>query len=217
MIAIVIAGIIILIIIIVNIAKSVSSRKHRDPSQTQYRNQPRYPSLPWISETPERRVGRIGEQQAADIIRSVLRQDDRMFTNVQISFEDKPAELDNVVVNKYGVFIFEVKNYNGWIRGNEDDYEWIKSHTTDAGNTYSKMVKNPIKQVKRQVYVLAKYLDYYAISVWVDGYAILLHGNSPVASEYILSSISDINRVIHTPGRNRLSRQDIEEITKFLS
>ena len=211
MIAIVIAGIIILIIIIVNIAKSVSSRKHRDP------NQPRYPALPWISETPERRVGRIGEQRASDIIRSVLRQDDRMFTNVQISFENKPTELDNVVVNKYGVFIIEVKNYNGWLRGNEDDYEWIKSHTTDAENTYSKMVKNPIKQVKRQIYVLAKYLDYYAISVWVDGYAILLHGNSPVTSEYILSSISDIDRVIHTPGRNRLSRQDIEEIIKLLS
>ncbi|MFA0815246.1 MAG: nuclease-related domain-containing protein [Anaerofustis sp.] len=198
-------------IIIVNIAKSVSSRKHRDL------HQPRYPSQPWIPETPERIVGRIGEQRAADMIRSVLRQDDRMFTNVRISFENKPAELDNVVVNKYGVFIIEVKNYNGWLSGNEDDYEWIKTHTTDADNTYSKKVKNPIKQVKRQVYVLAMYLDYYAISVWVDGYAILLNGNSPVVSEYILSGRSDIDRVIHTPGRNRLTRQDIEQITKVLS
>lgn len=169
-------------------------------------------------EAPERRVGRLGEERAAEIIRSVLKEDDRLFTNVQISYEDKPAELDNVIVNKYGVFIIEVKNYNGTLVGKEDDYEWVKYHTTDAGNTYSKMVKNPIKQVKRQVYILAKYLEYYSPTRgWVEGYAMLLDGNSPVESGYILSSIEDIDRAIHTPKRNRLTPKTINEIAKLVS
>ena len=173
---------------------------------------------PQIFEAPERRAGRIGEQEATDIIRSVLREDDRLFTNVQVHYEDKPAELDNVVVNQFGVFIIEVKNYNGSLEGNEEDYEWVKYHTTDAGNTYSKIVKNPIKQVKRQVYVLAKFLEYYgAVRVWIEGYALLLQGNSPVESNYILSSIRDIDKAIHTPNRNRLTQKNIEEISKLLS
>lgn len=75
----------------------------------------------WIFEAPERKAGRAGEEKAANIIGSILRENDRLFTNVQISYEGKPAELDNVIVNKYGVFIIEVKNYNGTLVGNEDD------------------------------------------------------------------------------------------------
>ncbi len=179
---------------------------------------PNKPQRPWIFEAPERRVGRLGEQRATHIISSVLREDDRLFTNVQVNYEDKPAEFDNVIVNKFGVFIIEVKNYNGRLVGNEDNYEWVKYHTTDAGNTYSKIVKNPIKQVKRQVYVLAKFLEYYGtVRVWIEGYALLLQGNSPVESDYILSSIQDIDKAIHTSNRNRLTQKNIEEISKLLS
>ena len=167
-------------------------------------------------ESPVEYAGRRGEQAAADIIRNILREGDFLFTNVEITYEDKPAELDNVIVNKYGVFIIEVKNYNGKLIGTEDDYEWTKHHTTDAGNTYSKAVKNPIKQVKRQVYILAKYLEYYGSSVWVSGYAFLLHGNSPIESEYVLSSIDDIDKAIHTRGRSMLNQQTIKSIIKLL-
>lgn len=171
----------------------------------------------WIFTPEYKRVGIRGEEAAVRAIQSVLREDDRLFTNVNIEYDGKPAELDNVIVNKYGVFIIEVKNYTGHIVGSEDDYEWQKYKTTDAGNTYEKTVKNPIKQVKRQVYILARYLEYYGPRVWVRGYAILLHGNSPVQSEYMLTSVTDIDRVIHTPDRRMLDVKTVESITKLLS
>lgn len=169
-----------------------------------------------IFEPGNRRAGRKGEEAATNIIRQVLHADDLLFTNVSISYDGKPTELDNVVVNSYGVFIIEVKNYVGRIVGNEDDYEWQKYKMTDAGNVYEKTVKNPIKQVKRQIYILARYLEYYGPRVWVNGYAILLHGNSPVDSEYVLSSIEDIDRVIHMPGRTRLNKETISKIAELL-
>ncbi len=147
----------------------------------------------------------------------MLREGDRLFTNVSIGYDGKPAELDNVIANKYGVFIIEVKNYTGRIIGGEDDYEWQKYKTTDAGNTYEKTVKNPIKQVKRQIYILARYLEYYGSRVWVRGYAILLHGNSPVQSEYILTSVADIDRAIHTSDRRMLDAKMLEKITELMS
>ena len=45
---------------------------------------------------------------------------------IGVEYDGKPAEIDLVIVNRYGVFIFEVKNYNGVLIGGEDDYEWQK-------------------------------------------------------------------------------------------
>ena len=171
----------------------------------------------WVLTPEYKRAGIRGEQAVVRAIESVLREGDNLFTNVSVEYDGKPAELDNVIVNKYGVFIIEVKNYTGHVVGSEDDYEWQKFKTTDAGNTYVKTVKNPIKQVKRQIYILARYLEYYGIRVWVKGYAIMLHGNSPVDSDYLLKSMEDIDRAIHTNDRTMLSTNTIEGIAKLLS
>jgi hypothetical protein len=169
----------------------------------------------WIFEAPERRAGRRGEIIATDIIKGVLREEDYLLTNVSISCDGRPAELDNVVVNKYGVFIIEVKNYKGRLYGEEDDYTWEKHKDDGYGNTFEKEVKNPIKQVKRQVYILAKYLEFY--NVWVEGYVLLIQGNSPVQSKYVFESSEDIDRAIHTFGKNRLSVHTVESIRNMLS
>ena len=171
----------------------------------------------WIFTPEYKRAGIRGEEAVVRAIESVLREGDNLFTNVSVEYDGKPAELDDVIVNKYGVFIIEVKNYTGHIVGNKDDYEWQKFKTTDAGNTYVKTVKNPIKQVKRQIYILARYLEYYGIQVWVKGYAIMLHGNSHVDSDYLLKSVEDIDRAIHTNDRTMLSTNTIERIAKLLS
>ena len=144
----------------------------------------------------------------------VLREGDYLFTNISVSYDGKRTELDDVVVNKYGVFIFEVKNYKGQLYGNEDDYNWEKYKDDGYGNTFVKEVKNPVKQVKRQIYILAKYLEGY--NVWVEGYVILIRSNSPVQSTYILQSVEDIDRAIHTFKRNHLSRDTVESIKKML-
>ena len=171
----------------------------------------------WIFTPEYKRAGIRGEEAVVRAIESVLREGDNLLTNVSVEYDGKPAELDNVIVNKYGVFIIEVKNYTGHVVGSEDDYEWQKFKTTDAGNTYVKTVKNPIKQVKRQIYILARYLEYYGIRVWVKGYAIMLHGNSPVDSDYLLKSVEDIDQAIHTNDRTMLSTNTIERIAKLLS
>lgn len=173
--------------------------------------------LSGVFQPEERRAGRQGEALAAQIIRQALHEGDHLFTNVSIEYDGRPAELDNVIVNRYGVFIIEVKNYKGNIIGNEDDYEWRKYKTTSAGNTFEKTVKNPIKQVKRQTYILAHYLEYNGALVWIKGYAMLLNGNSPVESEYMLNGTADVERAIHTMDRRLLDEETVERIAAILS
>ncbi len=162
-------------------------------------------------------AGRYGELRATEIIKKCLNEDDRLFTNISVFFDDKETELDNVIVNKYGVFIIEVKNYNGRLVGHEEDFEWTKYHTTEAGNTYTKIVKNPIKQVKRQVYILARHLEGNGAKVWVKGYTLLLNNNSPVKSEYVLKSTKEIYYALHTANRSCLSAVLIKKIIKIIN
>lgn len=166
--------------------------------------------------TPAEAAGRKGELKAAKIIRSVLNENDVLINNVSISVEGKETELDNVVINNCGIFIIEVKNYKGLLEGKEDDFEWNKFHKSSGGKIYLKTVKNPIKQVKRQIYILSQYLQKNGIRTWVSGYAYLLDNNSPVESEMLLTSIDDIEKTIHTPGRKQLNSEMISKIWKLL-
>ena len=174
-------------------------------------------ALEWFFTPEYKRAGTRGEIVAAKTIETILRDGDHLLTNVCIEYEGKPTELDIVIVNRYGVFIFEVKNYNGILVGGENDYEWMKYKTTRAGNVYESTVKNPIKQVKRQIFILSRYLDWYGMKTWIKGYAILLLGNSPVQSEYILTSVDEVDRVIHTFDRRALVPDKVESITRLLS
>mgnify|MGYP004500179421 CR=1 FL=1 len=163
-----------------------------------------------------KRAGRQGEKIAVSAIESILTDKDYLFTNVSFSYDNRDAELDCVIVNNYGVFIFEVKNYIGVLYGNEEDFYWEKYKTTDNGNIYEKTVKNPIPQVKREIYLFANYLKRNGVDVWIKGYAILVQENSPIRSDYILCSVDEIDKAVHTKDRTVLSDNTIEKIKRLI-
>ncbi len=167
-------------------------------------------------ESEVRRAGRRGEHFASRLISEVLDDRDVLLTNVKLSYDGKPTELDNVIINNRGVFIIEVKNYSGMLIGEEDDFEWVKNKVTDAGNIYQKTVKNPIPQVKRQIYILSGRLKQRKIGVWVEGYVFFVERNSPVRSDYVLDTRRDIDRVIHHGTNNNLSNADKKRIVDAL-
>lgn len=172
-----------------------------------------------LFESGARRAGRRGEELAREYIKSVLQEGDTLLNNIKLEYDGKTCECDNVVVNKFGVFIIEVKYYEGKLSGNIDDYEWTKTKITDADNVYETSVKNPIKQVNRQVYILAKYLEENGIYVWVDGYAMILW-NHQIVHNQILNSIEDIDKAIHTKNKenhNGLSTKKQTEIINVLT
>ena len=164
-----------------------------------------------------KRAGNRGEAIATDRLKSVLRAGDRLYTNVCLEFEGQRTELDNVIVNENGVFIVEVKNYSGLLVGTEDMPTWTKIHKSAGGETYTKTVKNPIGQVKRQTYILAKLLRSQNIRSWVDGYAYLVEENSPVKSAHILSDTIDMRVTFHRAGKRHVTPADMRKIDMLFS
>jgi len=168
-------------------------------------------------ESAIRRAGDEGEDIAFEEISDILKEDDYIIRNVKLIYEDKRQEYDVIIVNRKGVYIIEIKNYVGRLYGSEEDYEWKKYKTTEAGEKYVKEVRNPIIQVKREIHILAKYLLSKGINVWVDGYAYLINENAPIESKYLLNDIDEIDAAIHPSRDTCLSDVQIKSILKLLS
>ena len=207
------------VVFVVYLIFSDSSQKNGQPSSDGYHHTAdgNRTGLNWIFTPGYKRAGIEGERTATRIIRSLMQTGDRLFTNVRIEHDGEKAEMDEVLVNRYGVFIIEVKNWTGRIVGGESDYEWKKYKRTGAGSLYEKTEDNPIGQVRRQSGILGRYLRHYGIRVWVRGYVMLIHNNSPVQSGEVLTSNADIARVIHTPDGEMLDGKTVGEIDRLLS
>lgn len=172
--------------------------------------------LPHTEEDGKERAGKEGEILAGKMIHQYLNEQDILFNNVEIVVHGRETELDYVVINKNGVFIFEVKNYSGELEGNEDDEYWNKYKISSGNNEYVKEVRNPIKQLKREIYLLKEYLKYYGIDLWINGYVLFVNMNSPIDSDYTINNESELNSILHTRGGQTLNKKQIEKIVNIL-
>ena len=64
------------------------------------------------------------------------------------------TEIDVVYITEKGIFVFESKNYSGWIFGNERDTYWTVSLPNGQKNRFY----NPVKQNRAHVKWLGKYI-----------------------------------------------------------
>ncbi len=77
-----------------------------------------------------------------------------------------------------------------------------------------KIIRNPIKQAKRQIYILKKYLSASVITIWINGYVFLLTKTTVLLQ--VLYDIDDIERKIHTTEKNKLTPDTIDSIKQAL-
>lgn len=167
-------------------------------------------------EDQKRIAGKEGELQAKKILNHYLNENDLLLNNVNISIHGRNTELDYVVINNNGIFIFEVKNFSGKLVGNEDDQYWNKYKISRGNKEYIKEIRNPIKQLKREIYLLKEYLKYYGVDLWIEGYVLFVNMNSPVESEYTVNDKSEINDILHLRRNQVLTKNQIEKIISIL-
>ncbi len=79
-----------------------------------------------------------------------------VLNGLRLQTEDDTAQIDHLIIHKYGMIIVESKSANGMVRYN-DHGEWVREY----GRTV-KGIPSPIKQAERQAQFLKKYLDKHA-------------------------------------------------------
>ena len=72
------------------------------------------------------------------------------FRNVIVPDGRGTTEIDVVLVGNTGVFVIELKNYNAWIFGTEDDEKWTARYVDGSTHQF----QNPLRQNYRHVMAL---------------------------------------------------------------
>ena len=75
------------------------------------------------------------------------------FTNLYIPYKGRTTEIDVLMLHQKGIFVFESKNYSGWIFGSENQQKW-----TQALNGKKNQFYNPIHQNNTHIKALSEYL-----------------------------------------------------------
>lgn len=113
-------------------------------------------------------AGLQGEQSTLKVL-ECLPNDYSVFPDVKISVNSRESQLDYIVVGYNGVFVIEVKNMNGKIKGHYKDFDFIQSKMDHLGKKSERHFYSPIKQVSTHAYRLSRLLDENGLKVWIQG------------------------------------------------
>lgn len=99
--------------------------------------------------------GWLGEKKTQyNLWRGLDSRDYVRFHDTIFPSQNGTAQVDHLLVSKFGVFVVETKNYQGWIYGSEKDPKWTQT-------IYRKksQFQNPLRQTYRHRKVIADFLD----------------------------------------------------------
>jgi len=127
----------------------------------------------------------------------------------------KTTEIDEIMISSHGIFVFESKNYKGWIYGKENDTHWTQ--VLSQGQINNRFY-NPILQNDGHIHHLTKLLTIagpiYSIIVFSDN-ANLKNLQIPTSNALILNRglLAWKLKKFHQQSINtKLTPQEIEQL-----
>ncbi len=131
--------------------------------------------------------GYLGELTIRFILSFLKKKDYKVIHNVRVFYNGIMAQIDHIVVSKYGLFVIETKNYSGWIFGSENAHEWTQVIFKHKFKLYNPIKQNfgHIKAIRANL-TAYPFLDYYPIVVFTRGSKLKINSSYPVIKYYNL-------------------------------
>jgi hypothetical protein len=116
-------------------------------------------------------LGRYGEFLIYDYLKEMELEGAKFLFNIYIpTCNNKTTEIDVIMITTQGIFVFESKNYSGWIFGTETQRKWTQSLHIGYGDTQKEHFFNPIMQNEYHIKYLKDLLNvdtnFYSIVVF---------------------------------------------------
>lgn len=100
-------------------------------------------------------LGRMAERKLAKLLARHLSTEYSHYHNIVLkTAQGDLTEIDHLVVSPFGIFVIEVKNYQGWIFGTEHQEKWIVQHYRRKHQ-----FQNPLRQNFKHTEAVAYVLD----------------------------------------------------------
>ena len=112
-----------------------------------------------------RAKGRHGENLVSRTIERCFKSSDRIIRNLYLSWENgTTTEIDEIAITSSGIYVFEVKNYNGWIFGDQNNQYWTQILPKGySGDSEKNRFFNPILQNGYHIRCIKKNLKYFDV------------------------------------------------------
>ncbi len=139
----------------------------------EYKNSSYYQitKLPYIS--VRLNTGRYGEYLTYKSLVNFERTGARFLFNLYIPKNDgNTTEIDVMMICSKGIFVFESKNYSGWIFGSENQINWYQTLPQNTGKSRKQRFYNPILQnrthIKHLNSLISEHVPVYSVIVFSE-------------------------------------------------
>lgn len=106
-----------------------------------------------------RDLGKYGEYLTYKELQCFEKGGAKFLFNVYIKKDDgETTEIDVLMLTRKGIFVFESKNYSGWIFGNENQKSWYQTLPVGKGQSRKEHFYNPIMQNRSHIKHLKKFV-----------------------------------------------------------
>lgn len=97
-------------------------------------------------------LGKWGEYLTYRHLKKFENDGAKFLFNVYIPKENgETTEIDVLMISKKGIFVFESKNYSGWIFGSEKQKNWYQTLPEGRGKSHKEHFYNPIMQNRSHI------------------------------------------------------------------
>lgn len=136
--------------------------------KTEYYEQTRYGYLSVLWNK-----GRLGEFYTYKYLKSLAGYRRYLFNLYLPKENEETTEIDVILLHESGIYVFESKNYSGWIFGNESQKYWTQTLPMGRGHSQKNKFFNPIMQNKGhlkwlQTFLADQSLPFYSYIVFSD-------------------------------------------------
>lgn len=138
--------------------------------------------------------------------------------------DGRTAQIDQIIIADSGIYVLEVKNYKGWIFGNERNQYWTQVLTTGIrGESIKNRLYNPIKQNATHISCIRRNIRDYTVPI----HSVIVFSNESEFKDvtyyssdiYVVyqSRLKSTLRDIDAQYKGILSDEDIERISAKLA
>lgn len=144
-----------------------------------------------------RDLGRYGEYLTYRYLRQYEKEGAKFLFNLYIpKGENGTTEIDVLMISPNGLFVFESKNYSGWIFGSEHQSKWYQTLPQGRGRSHKESFYNPIMQNRTHIKHLKALL----------GENIPMHSIVTFSDRCTLKNVQIISSDVHVINRGDVMR-----------
>lgn len=154
--------------------------------------------------------GEVGEDIVASILGNSIPGEKYVINDLLFkTSKNHSCQIDHIVINKYGIFVIETKNYSGCIYGEENVREWKQI----LGSVINKFY-NPVMQNSTHIYHLSRRLG--IKDVFKNIVVFLPRADISCAKSDCVFYAGDLPRILAPSSPAVLSRTQMERCHKIL-